>query len=245
MELIQSRQERARRGLVSKRTRSPLRVFKRRALVVEMQILLMLVSAWWGHSGPAGTGGTIYAGPSSLANASGFGITARTGLLPSQATSVVTLPEAAASAFRVPAVVGPFTAWQRLSGTVYTAGAGTIDLTTGVFTRVGPATNQLFIYGLDATTTTALHVGPALAGLDDPNNPTSGVSTNVLPTSDSVVVVGPGLLDLSSAPNNPSSFALTLTGNTPGAASVNGIGLTQEEIAAQQCLVPQPPNLTQ
>ena len=192
-----------------------------------------------------GTGGTIYAGPSSLANASGFGITARTGLLPSQATSVVTLPEAAASAFRVPAVVGPFTAWQRLSGTVYTAGAGTIDLTTGVFTRVGPATNQLFIYGLDATTTTALHVGPALAGLDDPNNPTSGVSTNVLPTSDSVVVVGPGLLDLSSAPNNPSSFALTLTGNTPGAASVNGIGLTQEEIAAQQCLVPQPPNLTQ
>ena len=110
-----------------------------------------------------GRGGTtLYAGPPSLAQASGLGITLRTGLLPSQATSVLTLPEAATGAFRVPGVIGPFTTWQRLSGTVYSAGAGTINMTTGAFTRTGAAWNQIFIYSFDATLTSTLHLAPAL-----------------------------------------------------------------------------------
>jgi RHS repeat-associated protein len=107
-----------------------------------------------------GTGGTIYAGPASLAEASGAGITVRTGLLPSQATNAVAIPEAAAGAFRIPAVVGPFTAWQRAAGTVYSAEAGSINLTTGAFTSAGRATNQLFIYGFDATINLTLRTAP-------------------------------------------------------------------------------------
>ncbi|AUX43625.1 toxin [Sorangium cellulosum] len=112
-----------------------------------------------------GRGGTIYAGSASLAEASGTGLFLRTGLLPSQATTAITVPQAAASAFRVPTVIGPATAWQRLSGTVYTAGAGSIDLTTGVFTRLGPATNQLFFYGFDATVVAIAKTGPELGSL--------------------------------------------------------------------------------
>jgi len=107
-----------------------------------------------------GLGGTIYAGPASLSEASALEVTLRTGLLPSQAAGVVPISEAAAGAFRVPAVVGPITAWQRASGTVYSAGAGSINLTTGVFTRTGPATNQIVIYGLDATMNMALRSAP-------------------------------------------------------------------------------------
>ncbi len=122
-----------------------------------------------GTSNTLGRGGTVYAGSASLAEASGAGITLRTGLLPSQATNAIRIPATAEGAFRVPAVVGPFTAWQRLSGTVYSAGAGTVNLTTGAFSRTGPAVNQIFIYGLDATLTTGLHVTPAIAltGIDE------------------------------------------------------------------------------
>ncbi|MCL6542211.1 MAG: FG-GAP-like repeat-containing protein [Roseiflexus sp.] len=107
-----------------------------------------------------GLGGTIYAGPSTLAEASAVGVTLRTGLLPSQAAAVVRIPETAAGAFRVPVVVGPLTGWQRVSGTVYSAGAGSINLATGVFTRTGPATNQNVIYGLDATVNMTLRSVP-------------------------------------------------------------------------------------
>lgn len=93
---------------------------------------------------------TIYAGPASLAERSGLGITLRTGLLPSQATTPVPISEAALGAFRVPAVVGPATLWQRFSGTVYSAGAGSVNLATGAFTRTGLPIKQLQWYGLDA-----------------------------------------------------------------------------------------------
>jgi hypothetical protein len=45
---------------------------------------------------------------------------------------------------------------------MYSAGAGSINLTTGVFTRTGPAVNQLVIYGLDATITTTALATPAV-----------------------------------------------------------------------------------
>jgi hypothetical protein len=192
-----------------------------------------------------GTGGTIYAGPASLADASGLGITVKTGLLPSQATSVVTLPDAAASAFRVPAVVGPFSAWQRATGTVYSAGAGTINLTTGAFTRVGPATNQLVIYGLDAATTTSFQVLPALAGTDDANSPTASSSILVSPTSDSVAVLDPGLLNVAAVQANASPFPISFTNNKSLTSPAEGIDLTPEEMEAQQCFVPQAQSLVQ
>ena len=96
--------------------------------------------------------GTVYAGPASLADSSTVGRVLRTGLGPSKVTDVVNIPNAAADAFRVPVVVGPMTAWQRVWGTVYSAGAGSIDLAkaTDAFTRTGPAWNQGVIYGIDA-----------------------------------------------------------------------------------------------
>jgi RHS repeat-associated protein len=114
---------------------------------------------------------TIYAGPAALADASGAGVTLRTGLLPSQANAAILLPDAAAAAFRTPAVLGPFTAWQRLMGTAFTEGAGSINLATGAFTRTGPATNQLVIYGIDTLFTTGRLAEPGAAAAGDPGSP--------------------------------------------------------------------------
>lgn len=97
-----------------------------------------------------GRGGTtLYAGSGSLANARGWQILARTGLNPARASEVVLLPSRANEAFLLIHPLGPFSAWQRISGAVYSAGAGTLNLQTGVFTRAGPALNQLAIYGFD------------------------------------------------------------------------------------------------
>jgi len=41
--------------------------------------------------------------------------------------------------------MGIFSGWQRLSGTVFSEGAGFFNLATGTFTRTGAATNQLAI----------------------------------------------------------------------------------------------------
>jgi RHS repeat-associated protein len=126
-----------------------------------------------------GTGtSTVYAGPASLADASTAGRVVRTGLAPANATTAVTIPNAAAEVFRVPAVVGPVTAWQRISGTVYTAGAGTVDLTTGAFARSGVAWNQVAMYGYDAAINMALRSAPTAKnwqswGPDAANNPTA------------------------------------------------------------------------
>ena len=93
---------------------------------------------------------TVYAGSETLATAKGWSILARTGLRPAQATEVILLPSAANKSFLVVSPIGPFSGWQRISGTVFSAGTGSFNLSTGVFTRSGPAVNQLVVYGTDA-----------------------------------------------------------------------------------------------
>jgi RHS repeat-associated protein len=105
---------------------------------------------------------TVYAGPASLADSSTAGRVLRTGVPPSSVTDVVSIPDAAAGAFRVPVVVGPFTAWQRAAGTVYSAGAGSLNLATDAFTRTGPALNQMVISGIDATINMAGRSAPTI-----------------------------------------------------------------------------------
>src|SRR5690606_29636179 len=99
------------------------------------------VLRWQGRS-------TIYAGPASLAQARGWSILMRTGLLPGQATDVILMPSRATNSFLVVHPLGPFSIWQRLNGTVFSAGAGMFNLTTGTFTRTGPAVNQIFLYSI-------------------------------------------------------------------------------------------------
>jgi hypothetical protein len=185
-----------------------------------------------GTSRTLGQGGTIYAGPASLADASGAGITLRTGLTASQATDAIVIPAAATSSFRVPAVIGPISAWQRLSGTVYTAGAGTIDLTTGVFARSGPAVNQLVIYGLDATVTTTTRILPALPGQDDSSGSSSFLDQ--LPPG-SVFALNP-----TTTANDTPPFLLSMTGDSSASSALPGIDLTPAEIERQECIQPTP-----
>jgi RHS repeat-associated protein len=93
--------------------------------------------------------GSSYAGPSANATAEGLAITARTGLLPSQAQAAVQIPNQAAGAFSKVIPVGPFTGWQRFTGAVYTD-KGVLNLATGAFTRQGLNGSQMFFYGADA-----------------------------------------------------------------------------------------------
>lgn len=104
---------------------------------------------------------TIYAGPESLANARGWSILARTGIMPSEATEAILLPSRASQSFLVVKPIGPFTAWQRINGTVFSAGTGSFNLTTGVFTRTGAAVNQIAIYGIDSAIMTSVRALPA------------------------------------------------------------------------------------
>lgn len=92
---------------------------------------------------------TTYAGPPSLANARGWSIIGRTGLLPGRATEVILLPSRANSSFLMVHPLGPISIWQRANRTVFSAGTGMFNLSTGAFTRTGAATNQLFIYSVD------------------------------------------------------------------------------------------------
>jgi Protein of unknown function (DUF4225) len=93
---------------------------------------------------------TIYAGPESLSRARGFSILARTGLMPQRATDVILLPSRANGSFLLVQPMGVFSGWQRVMGTVYSAGAGTFNLATGTFTRSGAAVNQVAVYGIDS-----------------------------------------------------------------------------------------------
>lgn len=101
---------------------------------------------------------TIYAGPETLTQARGWRIVTRTGLTPSQASEVILLPSSTNSSFLAVSRIGPFTAWQQLNGTVFSAGAGSFNLATGVFTRTGPAVNQLVIYGIDSAVVASMRV---------------------------------------------------------------------------------------
>jgi hypothetical protein len=46
-------------------------------------------------------------------------------------------------------------------GTVYSAGAGTLNLATGTFTRSGAAVNQVAVYGIDSMIMAMLRTGAA------------------------------------------------------------------------------------
>jgi hypothetical protein len=109
-----------------------------------------------------GLGKTVYAGPEALAKARGFSIVARTGIRAKDATEVILLPSAANDAFLVARPLGPLSLWQRVNGTVFSAGAGSFNLTTGVFTRTGAAVNQLAIYGLDSGLVSLMRVPAAV-----------------------------------------------------------------------------------
>lgn len=105
---------------------------------------------------------TVYAGPESLAQARGWNIITRTGIMPAQATEAILLPSQASRSFLVVSPLGPFSAWQRINGTVFSAGAGSFNLTTGVFTRSGPAVNQIAIYSIDTAIMASVRAAPAI-----------------------------------------------------------------------------------
>jgi RHS repeat-associated protein len=169
-----------------------------------------------------GTGSsTIYAGPAALADSSGLAITARTGLLPSRATAAILIPDAATGAFRAPAVLGPISAWQRVSGAVFTEGAGTIDLVTGAFTRTGPATNQLFIYGLDTVMTSSRLALPAAQAYTEPTIDISVNSTSSL--------IDPGARPSFDFGGSSASSSTSSSGQPASA------WLRPDEMAAQAC----------
>ncbi|MBV9488950.1 MAG: hypothetical protein JO069_04390 [Verrucomicrobia bacterium] len=112
---------------------------------------------------------TIYAGPETLAQARGWRILARTGIMPSQATEAILLPGGANPSFLVVSRIGPFTAWQRLNGTVFSAGTGSFNLTTGAFTRTGPAMNQLVLFGVDSAVVASLRAPADVNATVDPS----------------------------------------------------------------------------
>jgi hypothetical protein len=111
---------------------------------------------------------TIYAGPESLSRARGWSILARTGLRPSQATEVILLPSAANSSFVMVQPMGIFSSWQRLNGTVFSAGTGMFNLSTGAFTRTGAAVNQLVIYSTDAAVMATVRAAPGALDITFP-----------------------------------------------------------------------------
>ena len=48
---------------------------------------------------------------------------------------------------------------------VFSAGTGTLNLNTGVVTRLGAPANQLAIYGIDAATVAILRAAPAIGSI--------------------------------------------------------------------------------
>ena len=155
-----------------------------------------------------GKGGTIYAGPASLADKGALARQALTGLPASKVTNVVELPAEAAGAFRVPAVVGPISAWQRASGAVYSAGAGTIDLGTGAPAFVGPPVNQIFLYGADATINYGARVITDLGPGSSSDSSVSSVDGSSSTQSSSSVLVN--------APFNPTAQDIEAQQSLPG-----------------------------
>jgi hypothetical protein len=100
------------------------------------------------ESGRLGLPSEIYVGPASNAGRSGWALTRRTGLSPSGTYQSACIPEAAEAAFCRPSLVGPFTAWQRVTGQRYTA-RGVIDLGTRRFIRTGVNRTQAGWYAIE------------------------------------------------------------------------------------------------
>jgi hypothetical protein len=104
---------------------------------------------------PFGTGQLIgrhgiFAVPESVAGQSTVVQVARTGLMPANTANAIPIPQSAASLFRQPIPIGPYSAIKYLGGVQY-APPGSINMATGAFTSsstlVGPGT---MIYGTDA-----------------------------------------------------------------------------------------------
>ena len=168
---------------------------------------------------------TIYAGPAALADAPWWAVTARTGLLPSKATSAIMIPQSAAGVFRTPAVVGPFSAWQRISGTVFSEGAGSINLVTGAFTKTGRPTHQLVMYGLDAMVTGSRLLIPG----------TLEYAESVTPSDFDVDATGSWF-----DPGAPASFEFSGTSPTPALDPFTAALLRPEQAAVQACYAARP-----
>jgi len=131
----------------------------------------------------------------------------------------------------VPAVVGPFTGWQRAFGTVYSAGAGSINLTTGAFTRTGVAWNQVVWYGTDAAINATLRITPVIPL--DSDSPALGSTSLGSPSGENPVGNGDQLAG---------QFGLAVPIIVdPGAPVLwpDPGELTPAEINAQQCFLPQ------
>ncbi|MFD1322658.1 SpvB/TcaC N-terminal domain-containing protein [Micromonospora sonneratiae] len=107
-------------------------------------------------------GGTIYVGSTSLATASKTTVALKTGLTGEKAAEAVKVPASAAQALRTPVPIGPGTLWQRLSGTQFSKGAGSINLSTGAFTQTGVAWTQWKWSLFDAWLMGWLRATPAL-----------------------------------------------------------------------------------
>ena len=101
----------------------------------------------------------LYAGPLDNASASGWGVTVRTGLNPGDYEAAVPIPSAAEGAFSSVTPIGPITGWQSYFGQAYTQ-AGTLDLSSGIFTQTGLNWGQATFNAIDATTVN----GGAFAG---------------------------------------------------------------------------------
>ena len=102
---------------------------------------------------------------------------ARTGRPASQMTEAILLPSQANRAFLVVQPMGPMSAWQRLTGTVFSAGAGSFNLETGVFTRTGVAINQLGVYGTDMAIMATVRAAPGLMDAASQEYPALGSRT--------------------------------------------------------------------
>lgn len=92
--------------------------------------------------------GNNYAGPASNASRTGWSLTARTGLSPTQTHVPMHIPATGEAAFSQVRPIGIATGWQRLTGQQYTA-RGILNLETGVFTRTGVNWNQVGFYAVD------------------------------------------------------------------------------------------------
>jgi RHS repeat-associated protein len=161
--------------------------------------------------------GTLYAGPASLSDASTAAKIVRTGLSPSVTTTPVTIPNSALGAFRVPAVVGPGTAWQRAMGTVYSAGAGSLNLTTGAFSRTGVAWNQVLnFYGMDAGMNLFVRTLPTLAnwanwGPPTPSTPSGTTSSTASPSTTDTTSNSAGASGATTTPADPLHVSTSIT----------------------------------
>jgi hypothetical protein len=91
--------------------------------------------------------GNIYAGPAANAKLSGVLLTARTGLAPGK-YEAIPIPAAGEAVFSKPTPIGPFTAWQRVTGQQYTP-RGILDINTGAFVRQGVNWTQVGWYATD------------------------------------------------------------------------------------------------